>query len=64
MPNVGPLTIGAPPPGWRVVLECSVTPAGNVAWSILPDVASGMTAAQARLMAESLHAFLRTLVRS
>jgi len=64
MPDIHSMGMGKVPPDWRVFLEGSQTPAGNVAWSISPEVASGMTADKARALAESLNAFLRTLIKS
>lgn len=61
MPDIGPVSIGKPPDGWRVFLEALQTTAGNVAWSILPEVAGSMTPAQADAIAASLRAFLRKL---
>jgi hypothetical protein len=62
MPQIGDVTLGKPPDGWRVFLEALQTTAGNVAWSILPEVAGGMTESQADAIAASLRAFLRKLV--
>ena len=62
MPQIGEVTMGKPPEGWRVFLEALQTTAGNVAWSILPEVAGTMTAGQADALAASLRAFLRKLV--
>lgn len=62
MPNIGPVSMGRPPGNWRVFLEASQTERGNVAWSILPDVANTMTEIQADALAASLRAFLRKLV--
>jgi len=61
VPNIGPMTMGKPPEGWRVFLECLQTEHGNVAWSILPEIAHGMTGSQADALAASLRAFLRKL---
>lgn len=61
MPNIGQVTIGKPPEGWRVFLEALQTTSGNVAWSILPEVAAGMTHSQADAIAASLRAFLLKL---
>jgi hypothetical protein len=64
MPNMGPMMMGKTPPDWRVFLEGSKTPAGNVAWSIAPEIADQLTEGSARAMADSLFAFLRTLVKT
>lgn len=61
MPQIGDVTLGKPPTGWRVFLEALQTTAGNVAWSILPEVAGSMTESQADAIAASLRAFLRKL---
>jgi len=61
MPQIGPVAMGKPPAGWRVFLEASQTTAGNIAWSIIPEVAASMTDSQADAIAASLRAFLRKL---
>lgn len=63
MPSIGPMMMGQTPPDWRVFLECSRTPATNVAWTISPEVANVMTEHLAKQLSESLFAFLRTLVK-
>lgn len=64
MPNIGDVTMGKPPAGWRVFLEALQTTAGNVAWSILPEVAGSMTDSQADAIAASLRSFLRKLAKA
>lgn len=56
--------MGAPPAGWRVFLEALQTQDGNVAWSVLPEVAGSMTPGQADALAASLRAFLRKIAAS
>ena len=64
MPEIGPVTMGKPPADWRVILECLQTTAGNIAWSVLPEVAGSLTESQAAAIADSLHAFLAKLVKA
>jgi hypothetical protein len=64
MPNIGPMMMGKTPPDWRVFLEGSKAPSGNVCWSIDPAMANLLTETTAKAMADSLHAFLLTIVKN
>lgn len=62
-PQIGPVFSGGRPPGWRVYIEGLVTTDLHLAWSIDPTSAMGMTRQRADDVANSLRAFLYTLMR-
>jgi len=61
---IGPVEMGAKPPGWRVLLEGCQTSEGRMAWCIVPEFAAGMSKAKAQDVCDSLMAFLVRTMQS